>query len=107
MREFASFLEINSRTSPEMASESSGKSPPDKSQYGQEFHSVFNRIADGSSGSGPKLPEGSKSIFLLLQMRKPDSNSKSEESMSLSMFAIFVFCWMKVSEISMPVVLIK
>ena len=62
MREFASFLEINSRTSPEMASESSGKNPPDKSQYGQEFHSVFNRIADGSSGSGPKLPEGSKSI---------------------------------------------
>ena len=62
MHEFASFLEINSKTSPEMASESSGKSPPDKSQYGQEFHSVFNRIVDGSSVSDPKLPEGSKSV---------------------------------------------
>ena len=57
MHEFASFLGINSKPSPDIASESSDKNPIEKSQYGQEFHRVFNKIADGSLGADPKLPE--------------------------------------------------
>ncbi len=57
MHEFASFLGINSKPSPDIASESSDKNPTEKSQYGQEFHRVFNKIADGSLSADPKLPE--------------------------------------------------